>query len=91
MTAFSCGPTVKKTGAEKRGDHQHHHDFDNRKTAAQRLGQRARTGVHCRHRLVLVVVVMMMFVIAHFVGELVGKCWNKSNGGVRSSKIKVAR
>ena len=24
-----------------------------------------------------------------FAGELVGRCWNKSNGGVRSSKIKV--
>ena len=31
---------LEKTGAEKCGDHQHHHDFDNRKAAAQSLGQR---------------------------------------------------
>ena len=35
----------EKAGAEKCDDHQHHHDFDDRKTAAQRLGQRLRAGV----------------------------------------------
>ena len=88
-------PDGEKAGTEKRQHHQHHHDFDNRETAVQRLGQRLRAGVVRCHRrgCGMLVRVLVFVIVAHGYrfGALAGRCWNKSNGGVRSSKIKVAR
>ena len=51
----------EKAGTEKRHHHQQHHDFDNRKAAAQRLGQRLRTGVvRCHRRKMLVRVIVFV-------------------------------
>ena len=80
----------EKSRAEKHQHHERHDDFDNRKAAAQRLGQRLRTGVlHFRRGRFVVVMIVFVAHEIYFAGKFFGRFWNKSNGGVRSSKIKV--
>ena len=90
------GPDLEKAGPEKDHHQRHHHKFDDDKTAAQRLSQRLRTGVVGRHRLRRSRsgrVIVMVVLVAHgqWPGTLVRAPWNKSNGGIRSSKNKVER
>src|SRR5215469_5496922 len=75
----------------KPDNHECHHDFNNRETAAQRFGQRLGTGV-LRCRGIRLVVVVVMFVAVHgnyLAGAFVGRPANRSNGAMRSSRINV--
>ena len=88
MTAFSCGPTVKKPEPKNASTISTITILTMQSCCATPrpapANRRPAFPARC--------VVVGMFVCrrsCYWLTELVGRCWNKSNGGVRSSKIRV--